>query len=154
MLGFRLAQRGIGLLSTVVLARLLVPEDFGLVAMAMAIYGLVDLLSQFGFDTALIHKQDADRRHYDTAWTLNLVFRTLCGLLLIIAAPLGASLLEEPRLEAVIYVIAIVSLVQGFENIGIVAFRKDFHFNMEFHFRIAKKTHRLCGYGVACIRSS
>ncbi len=139
MLGFRFLQRFIGLLSTVILARLLIPEDFGIVAMAMTVYALVEMLGEFGFDIALIQKQQADRRHYDTAWTFNVIYRSLGALALAAASPFIAAAFDEPRLEAVMYVIALVAFVQGLENIGIVAFRKELRFNLEFNFRIAKK---------------
>lgn len=139
MVGFRMVQRGIGFVSTVILARLLVPEDFGIVAMAMTVYALVDMIGEFGFDLALIQNQNAERRHYDTAWTFNVVYRSLGAIALAFAAPAVAGAFEEPRLEAVVQVIAVVALVQGFENIGIVAFRKEIRFNLEFYFRLAKK---------------
>jgi O-antigen/teichoic acid export membrane protein len=58
MVGFKMVERGIGLVSTIVLARLLEPGDFGLVAMATAFLGLLALLTSFSFDVALIQKQD------------------------------------------------------------------------------------------------
>lgn len=139
MLGLRFLQRGIGFVSTIILARLLVPSDFGIVAMAMAIYALVDMIGEFGFDLALIQNQDAERRHYDTAWTFNVIYRSLSALALALAAPFVANAFDEPRVEAVIQVIALAALAQGFENIGIVAFRKELRFNLEFNFRLAKK---------------
>ena len=66
MVLLRLSIRAIGLVSIVILARLLVPEDFGLVALATAIYGALSVLSEFSFDVVLIQNQNADRRHYDT----------------------------------------------------------------------------------------
>src|SRR4051812_9934328 len=61
----RLAVRGIGLVSTMILARLLIPADFGIVALATGIAALLDALFEFGFDLALIHRQTTDRTHYD-----------------------------------------------------------------------------------------
>lgn len=62
MVSARLMGRSIGILSTLILARLLVPEDFGLVAMATAIGGMLDLLDSFSFDVALIQIAKAERR--------------------------------------------------------------------------------------------
>src|SRR6478672_7279832 len=66
MVGARLVDRLIGIVSTLILARILVPGDFGLVAMATAIGGILDLLGAFSFDMALIQNPKADRRHYNT----------------------------------------------------------------------------------------
>ena len=71
MVGLRFALRGLGLISTLILARLLVPEDFGLVALATTIATLLEICGQFSFDLALIRDPKAGREHYDTVWTLN-----------------------------------------------------------------------------------
>jgi len=71
---FRAADRGIGLVSTVILARLLIPADFGLVALATSLIGLLTLLGDFGFDLVLIQHPNAQRRHFDTVWTFNVAF--------------------------------------------------------------------------------
>lgn len=139
MISFRFAQRGIGLISTVILARLLLPDDFGVVAMAMAAYALVQLMGEFGFDLVLIQNQQAERRHYDTAWTFRLIHGFLSAVVLAACAPIIANLFGDPRLESVMYVIAVVAVAQGLENIGIVAFRKELRFHMDFNFRIVKK---------------
>lgn len=73
MVGSRMAIRVIGLVSTVILARLLRPEDFGLVAMVMALVATMDVFGNFSFDLALIRDADAVRDHYDTVWTLSIV---------------------------------------------------------------------------------
>ena len=138
MLGLRLFQRSMGLISTVILARLLVPEDFGLVAMAMAVYALVEILGAFGFDLALIRDQKAERLKYDTAWTLNIAYKTLGAIGMVIAAPIVADFFGDPRVEAVLYAFALIAFLNGLENIGIVAFRKDLAFSKEFAFQFTK----------------
>src|SRR5450755_2679114 len=73
MVLFRLFDRSIGIVSTTVLARLLVPADFGLVAMAMSVIAIVELATAFSFEMALIQKPDPLREHFNTAWTLNIL---------------------------------------------------------------------------------
>jgi len=145
MMGFKLFDKSIGLVSTLVLARVLTPGDFGLVAMATAVVGLLGLMGAFGFDTALIQRQDADRTHYDTAWTFNVFFGVAVALLLLVVAVPAANFYREPRLELMLPALAIGSLVGGFENIGTVAFRKDLNFRLEFRFLLFK---RLAGFAV------
>ncbi|WP_068636897.1 lipopolysaccharide biosynthesis protein [Thauera butanivorans] len=139
MVGLRLLQRSLGLISTAVLARLLVPADFGLIAMALSVAALVELITILGFDLALIRKQNATREHFDTAWTLGLVFRTVAAFVIVIGAPHVAAFYSEPRLTEVMYVYAAIAFISGLENIGIVAFRKELEFNREFRFQLAKK---------------
>src|SRR5438552_12057395 len=66
MIAWRWCVRGIGVVSTVVLARLLTPADFGLVAMAMLVVGLVEVLGDGGFSLAIIRHPDPTREHMDT----------------------------------------------------------------------------------------
>jgi O-antigen/teichoic acid export membrane protein len=136
MIAMRWAIRTIGLLSTIILARLLVPEDFGIVAMSMIVVGLLEVFGETGFDAALIQNRKATSRHYDTAWTFKILQGTLlCGLLVLIA-PIAADYFNEPRVTPVIRILALHALIGGFQNIGIVNFRRDLNFSKEFRFQV------------------
>lgn len=139
MMGFKLVDKSIGLVSTLVLARVLTPADFGLVAMATAVVALLGLMGAFGFDTALIQRKDTERLHYDTAWTFKVLFGIAVAVLLLIVAIPAANFYSEPRLELMLPALAIGSLVGGFENIGTVAFRKNLNFKLEFRFLLFKR---------------
>lgn len=81
MFAARWTDKLLGLVSTLILARLLFPEDFGLVAVATAVVALLEVMTNFSFDSALIAHQAPTRRHYDTVWTITLLF----GLLITVA---------------------------------------------------------------------
>ena len=133
------ADRMLGFISMLVLARLLFPADFGLVALGMALVGSLTAFSEFGFDLALIQNQKAERRHYDTAWTLSFLRGVLlAGLLLAIAEP-GAALLGDERLVELVCVLSLVPFLEGFINIGTVEFRKQLVFRKEFLFRFSSR---------------
>jgi len=135
----RLLDRGIGLVSIVILARLLVPADFGLVGMASVVIGVIELLGTFGFEAALIQNPSAGREHYDTAWTLGVILAVMIALIQVAIAAPAASFYGEPRLEALISCLALGTLITGFENIGVIAFRKDLRFRKDFNLTFAKK---------------
>lgn len=139
MLLFKLVDRTIGLVSTLILARVLNPQDFGIVAMATSFIGMLELLGAFGFDTALIQRRDTDPTHYNTAWTFNVIVSSIVGTLLIALSIPISHFFNRPSLAWVICVLAVGSIAQGFENIGVVAFRKDMNFRKEFVFLTAKK---------------
>jgi len=139
MVLFKFTERSLGIISTIILARLLVPEDFGLIAMAMSIIAVLELMGAFGFDMALIQNQKAERSHYDTAWTFNVLFAVISSILLVLIAVPTANFYHEPRLELIIYFLALGTFITGFENIGVVAFRKDLEFRKEFKFLVLKK---------------
>lgn len=139
MVSFKMIDRGLGLISTVILARLLVPEDFGLVAMAMILIAALQLLIAFSFDVALIQNPNAGREQFDTAWTLSVLFCTLCGAILALLASTAAKFYAEPRLELVIYLLALGFAAQGLSNIGPVIFRREMRFDREFKFLLGKR---------------
>lgn len=139
MIGARLMDRAIGMVSTLLLARLLEPSDFGLVAMATAIGGILDLLGSFSFDLALIQKKNADRSHYDTVWTFNLIFGIICTVSLLVLAKPASLFYHEPRLVSVMYVLAVMYALSSFNNVGVVNFRKELLFRQEFIFIFARR---------------
>lgn len=139
LVALRLSERGIGLISTLILTRLLTPGDFGLVAMATSVLALIELMGAFGFDAALIQRQDPQRHHYDTAWTYGVLFSAGIAALLLLCAPFAAEFYREPQLRQVLPVLAVGALLQGWENIGTVTFRKQMDFGMEFRFLLSKK---------------
>jgi lipopolysaccharide exporter len=139
MMSVRLVDRGIGLASTIILARLLLPADFGIVAMAMGVVAFLELFAAFGFDSALIQRADIERSHYDTAWTFNVVFGAVVGLGLLALAWPAAAFYQQPALAWVLYSLAFAPLIQSLENIGLVAFRRDLNFRAEFLITACKR---------------
>ena len=128
MITMRWAVRLMGLVSMVILARLLTPEDFGIVAMAMVFQALMEGLVNLNVELAIIRNQQAEKAHYDSAWTLGLVQFAVIGAILASLAGYAAEFYDEPRLEAVIWVAALALFVRGWVNIGVVDFRKDLNF--------------------------
>ena len=135
----KLTERSLGLVSTLVLARLLVPMDFGLVAMAMSVIALIELATAFGFELALIQRENPTKDHYDTAWTLNVTLGTSCASVTAALAYPAALFYEEPRLVMIMVALAASWAIQSFENIGVVDFRRNLQFWREFRFLTSKK---------------
>jgi lipopolysaccharide exporter len=107
--------------------------------MAMSFIALIELAGAFSFEIAIIQRANPTREHYDTAWTLNLLFSLLCATLTVAAAPLASHFYAEPRLTSVMFVLAAGWVVQGFENIGVVNFRRRMDFSREFAFMFRKR---------------
>ncbi len=135
----RFSVRLLGIISVLILARVLVPEDFGLVAKAVLISGFLEMCSQFGFGNALIKNQDADQHDYSTAWTLAIIRGVVIGGILIGLSGYFAQFLKEPALQPVFCVYGLATLISGFTNIGIVDFRKKMNFHLDFKFNLYLK---------------
>ena len=139
MLAMRWSIRLIGLITTIILARLLAPVDFGIIAMAMIVVGLLQMITWTGIDLALIKEKNCTTEHYDTAWTAQIIQGAIVAVLLLIAAPFSESYFNEPRVVAVIQTLAVNAFIQGFTNIGIVNFRKELNFATEFRFSLYRR---------------
>ncbi len=135
----RWAIRSIGLISTVILARLLTPHDFGLATMAMLIVGFLEIFTDSGQTLALIRHPNPTRQHFDTAWTISVGAGIIVACMVALAAPAANLLFHEPRAVPLVYFLALRPLIAGFENIGIVNFRRDFNYSQEFVYLVMCK---------------
>jgi len=139
MLALRLGLRLIGLVSTMILARLLTPEDFGVVAIAMSFFALLHLIKNFGFDTVIIQMPDPQKQHYDTAWTFNFIFGVLLAGLFIALSGVIARFYEVPDLQYLIWAVASLFIIGGLGNVGTLDFRKQLVFSKEFKVNMLPK---------------
>ena len=130
----RMINRVLGLVRTIVLARLLAPEDFGLLGIAMLSVSTVETFSQTGFQAAIVQKKENVASYLDTAWTASALRGLILFLLLFLFAPFIAKFFNSPQATLVIKVIAISILFDGFSNIGIILFQKDLDFKRQFYF--------------------
>src|SRR5438552_1939115 len=85
-------------LVTVVLARLLVPSDFGLVTAAGVFLGFCKIFAHLGIGPALIQRSNLGVRHVRTGFTISLIFGSLLAAIVILLAPLMARFFRMPAL--------------------------------------------------------
>jgi len=87
LVGIRLFQRFLGLISTLILARLLTPADFGIVAVAALIIHFSEVLSNTGIQQYLVQADEATDEVVNTAWTLDILLKVTVCVLLYLALP-------------------------------------------------------------------
>lgn len=136
----RWSLRAIGLVNTIILARLLRPADFGVIAMAIVMIGFIRIFAETGQALAVIRHAAPTSEHFDTAWTMSVCAGALATLVLLAAAPVAGWYYHEPRVVPVVRILALLPLVEGLTNIGAVAgFRKELAFDKEFYFMVVRK---------------
>jgi O-antigen/teichoic acid export membrane protein len=140
VVAWRIASRNLGLLSTLILVRLLKPEDFGLVTLAAGFTNSVELLSTIGVQDALVREAAPTRDMYDTAFSINLLRGLLTALIIVAIAWPTADFFGDARLINVMLALAVSMFFSGFTNIGIVDFRRDFEFHKEFNLSVVSRT--------------
>jgi len=137
--GTRWSMKGLGFLNTVIMARLLLPADYGVVAMAMLVVSLIEALMDFGAATALLRKGEVSRDEIDSAWTLGVLQSLGVGLILLAVSPLAAGYFKEPRVEYVLWVLAVCVSLAGAGNIGFTLAQKEFNFSLAFRLGVICK---------------
>ena len=141
-MAWRLGMRALGLISTLVLVRLIQPADFGIIALATSFMQTIDGMLTLGTEEAVIREATPGRTFYDTAFTLNLLRGGSVTILVAALAYPAAGFFSDPRLGPVLLFVACLPLLDGFSNIGAVDFRRDFAFHKEFAIMVLPK---LCG---------
>jgi len=129
-----IVKHGLSLVRTLVLARLLGPEEFGILGIGLLLIDIVYTFSQTGVDFALIYRQTSERRYLDSAWVLSIGRAILVGCVLVLVAPLGSSFFSEPRATGIIRLLALSKVIEGFANIGIVSLRQHLKLRRLFFF--------------------
>ena len=95
-------SKGVLLLTTSVLARLLTKEDFGLVAIAVIAINYLSVVKDLGLGLALIQRRDDVEEAADTVFTINALIGLGLSLLVLPLAPLFAAYFQEPQVAPVL----------------------------------------------------
>lgn len=117
-----------GVVSTLVLARILTPSDFGLVAMATLVTAFFEILSRLGTEEYIIKSTSLTEDDINTSWTLQLIVKLTISLLILSFSHYASVFFNEPKLTKVLMMLSIVPVLVGFNNIGVVLAKKDMKF--------------------------
>lgn len=128
----RVGVQGVQFLIQVILARLLLPEDFGNVAIINVFILIANVLIQYGFSTALIQKENADHLDYSSTFYINLVISTGMYTILYIAAPYLADFYNDALLCSLLRVQALILFLGAFSSIQNAVLSKNMDFKKSF----------------------
>jgi PST family polysaccharide transporter len=137
--GTRVLVNLVAFASTILLARLLVPADFGIVAIATTVAALVTSTTELSLASALVQHRDPQDHHFDTAWTLNAARSLLLAGLIAGSATAVARLYGEPRLANVMLAIAGLTIISGLTNPRLVLFTRKLIFWQNFAMGVSTK---------------
>ena len=133
----RITNRGLGLLRTIILARLLLPEHFGILGIVAVTISALETFTQPGLGTALVHKREEIEPYLDTAWTVSVFRCVLIFGLLYVIAPSMAFFFETLQAEVVLRVLAISVIIAGCRNIGVIYFQKELDFRKQYIYELS-----------------
>jgi lipopolysaccharide exporter len=124
-----LGRRGLSLLTTIVLARLLTPADFGLVAMAAVVVGFIELFKDLGTATAVIQRKDPSQALLASMFWLNAGFGLAAMLVLYLASPLAGAFYREPQVIPIMQVLSLSLLLSGLSNLQMSLLERNLEFD-------------------------
>jgi O-antigen/teichoic acid export membrane protein len=130
------ASRAVGPLVFIVLARLLVPEDFGVVAAAMVIISFSQVFTDAGLGKALIQRQNRVEESANVVFWLNLGIGLVIVAILIAAAPLIADFFHDERIAPIIRVLSLQILLAAFSSVHTALLQRDLDFKPLFWVRL------------------
>jgi lipopolysaccharide exporter len=118
----------INLARTLVLARLLVPEDFGLMSIAIVSLTTILNLTDFGMVPALVQYKAIRAEHYDAAWTIGVLRATLISVAIFFSAPVIAEIFKEPLATPIIRALAFRPFIEALASIKIAELTRNLNF--------------------------
>ena len=130
-------ERIFSFLRLIILARILVPADFGLLGIAMLTMMTLENFSQTGFEAALIQKNETVKHYLDSAWTVGIIRGGFLFFILLVIAPYVAVFFEATQAAPVIRALGFSFLINAFTNVGTVFFKKELEFNKQFTYQLS-----------------
>ncbi|MFG6468777.1 lipopolysaccharide biosynthesis protein [Roseateles sp. BYS87W] len=128
MAGSRVSGMAVGLLSSAVMGRLLTPDDYGLVAMAMSLMMLLNLLKDFGLTTAVVQHDDLRAEQLDAVFWINLFVALGFAAIGALAAPWIARFYSQPSIEPIVYALCVALLVVSISSTHAAMLRRHLNF--------------------------
>ncbi|MFT6902569.1 MAG: lipopolysaccharide exporter [Colwellia sp.] len=121
----QLIRRMVGIVSLIILARVLVPEDFGLIAVALIFLNFVEVVTSIGGGSYLLSREKINDELVLSNWTLQFLIKNSVAALLAIASIFIADFYNEPRLTPILLVFSLQILVSTFSSPGIIYKHKN-----------------------------
>lgn len=148
VLAGQLVRLIVQLLGTIVLSRLLTPDDFGVVAMVAVFVALGDLLRDFGLVSASLQVKNLTHQQASNLFWVNASLAGLVSALIALSAPLLGLLFDEPRLLEIVPAMAIATLLNGLQAQHQVQLARSMRFRALALTDVAAQT---CGVGLAIL---
>ena len=125
-------SKGVSMLVSIVLARILLPDDYGIIAFTSVFINLSDTLIQAGFSTALIRKEKVDEKDYSTVLGISIIMAFFLYIVIFLSAPIISNFYNEPLLVNVLRVIALSLFFQAFASVRTAIVSREMKFRVLF----------------------
>ena len=124
------SAQAIGFVVSVFLARILTPEDFGIVGMSLAFIHMLKILMTFGFNEALIQSDNTSKLTFSSVFYINVFVGVVVSVLLIISAPYIADFYNRQVLKGLIRILSIIYLLESLNMVQTTILKKSLDFKI------------------------
>ena len=139
MFAMRIIQQSLGLVSILILARILTPDDFGIVAISMLTIGLFTILSYSGSEQYIIQKINVNDDDLNCAWTIDIILKVIVFIVLVLSAPFIEDFLEKGAVAQVIWALSIILVLEACQNPGLILYRKHLDYKKIFYLGLIQR---------------
>ena len=129
-----------GTVQTVILVRLLVPADFGVMRVAGFLIALVLVFTETGVSAAIVQKRELSDEVLNTAWTMEVIRNVLLFALVWGLAPVGARFYNNPVITPILRLVSVRLICSGLSNVGLTLLRRDLDFRKTEIYQVITET--------------
>ncbi|MDP2637836.1 MAG: lipopolysaccharide biosynthesis protein [Candidatus Levybacteria bacterium] len=133
----RLSTRIVSFLRTLILARILLPVQFGAFGVAAIVVAFLEVLTETGVNVILVQQRGSIEKHISSAWIVSIVRGFFVGIIIFMSASPISIFFNSNDSLILLQLISIVPVIRGFINPSVVKFQKDLQFNKEFWYRLS-----------------
>lgn len=152
----QLGNQAVGFVISIILARLLLPSEFGVLGMISIFMGMATVLVTAGLTTSIIRTEKPENDDYSTVFIFNLVASIIIALILFLIAPLISNFYEQSELKLITRLFCIMFILNALSTVQLTKLRKELNFKKETYasivstvfFGITAITMAFLGYGV------
>jgi O-antigen/teichoic acid export membrane protein len=135
----KLSERLLGLVSTLILARLLLPEDFGIIAVTLLVINFIQVITDTGGGLYIISKDEVDHQDINTFWTIDIILKLLVFFILLAITPIISGYYDDVRLLTLLPALALMIPIGAFTNPYLVILRRTQNYKPILKMDIIKK---------------
>jgi len=132
---FRGFTRVIAFARTAILARILIPAQFGLFGVTALVLAFLEILVETGINVFLVQEKDNVDEYINTAWTVSIIRGIVISFIIFLTAKPVSIFFNSPGSLNLLYLMAFVPLIRGLINPAVVKFQKELRFKNEFWFK-------------------
>lgn len=113
---------------SILLARLLEPEEFGILGMSMVFISISEVFTDVGFTSGLIQQKDTKDIAYSSVFYINLLISVVLSIVIVLTAPLIADFYEAPQVKQILYYLAIIPPIAALGRVQAAILTKQINF--------------------------